>query len=143
MLIHELEAVDSIVLTGLERLLRQLSPNAPALTEERLAAIIKSDSSRLLVAVENGEILACLTLVLFAIPSGLRARVEDVIVDEKVRGKGIGAALNASALKIARQAGARTVDLTTRPGRTAAIELYKKLGYRRRDTNVFRIELDR
>ena len=80
-------------------------------------------------------------LVLFPLASGLRAWIEDVVVDESARGRGIGAALNRQAIEIARQAGARTVDLTSRPDREAANRLYARLGFNQRNTNVYRLEL--
>jgi ribosomal protein S18 acetylase RimI-like enzyme len=83
-----------------------------------------------------------LTLVLFPLPSGHRARVEDVVVDSAARGRGIAAALTRRALELAREAGARTVDLTSRPDREAANRLYERLGFTARDSTVFRFAMD-
>jgi ribosomal protein S18 acetylase RimI-like enzyme len=96
----------------------------------------------LLVAKVEGAIVGSLTLALFWIPTGLRAWIEDVVVDESVRGQGIGAALNQEALKVARDQGARTVDLTSRPSREAANRLYQRLGFKQRETNVYRYSFD-
>lgn len=82
-----------------------------------------------------------LTLVLFPIPTGIRAWIEDVVVEEQARGRGIAAALTHEALRLAAAHGARTVELTSNPDREAANRLYAKLGFRRRDTNVYRYEL--
>ena len=82
-----------------------------------------------------------ISLALFLLASGLRAWIEDVVVDESARGRGIGAALNRRAIEIARQAGARTVDLTSRPDREAANRLYARLGFNQRNTNVYRLDL--
>ena len=71
---------------------------------------------------------------MFPIPTGLRAWIEDVVVDEAARGQGIGSALTVEALRIAREAGARTVDLSSRPSRVAAGRLYEKLGFQARET---------
>lgn len=87
------------------------------------------------------EIVGAMILVLFPLASGLRAWIEDVVVDEAARGRGIGAALNRYAIEIARQAGARTVDLTSRPDREAANRLYARLGFNQRNTNVYRLDL--
>ena len=84
---------------------------------------------------------AVLTLVLFRIPTGLRAWIEDVVVDASARGAGVGEALNRFALDQARSAGATTVDLTSRPSREAANRLYRRLGFVQRETNVYRYEL--
>jgi ribosomal protein S18 acetylase RimI-like enzyme len=84
-----------------------------------------------------------LTLIVFRIPSGVRAWIEDVIVSEAARGQGCGEALNRAALAAAAAAGARTVDLTSRPHREAANRLYQRLGFVKRDTNVYRYEMPR
>ena len=83
-----------------------------------------------------------LTIVIFPIPSGVRAWVEDVVVDEAGRGKGVGEALSQYALQLARAEGARTVDLTSRPNREAANRLYKRIGFLPRETNVYRYDVD-
>ena len=88
-----------------------------------------------------GQIVGTLTLVIFPIPTGIRAWVEDVIVDEEARGAGIGAALTQEALRLARAAGARTVDLTSRPSRDAANALYEREGFAQRETHVYRYVL--
>ena len=81
-------------------------------------------------------------MVLFRIPTGVRAMIEDVVVDEALRGRGIGEALSREALKVARENGARTVDLTSRPSREAANRLYQRIGFKLRDTNVYRYSFD-
>ena len=75
---------------------------------------------------------------MFPIPTGLRAWIEDVVVDETGRGRGIGAALTEEAIRLARAAGARTVDLTSRPSRAAANRLYERLGFQLRDSKLYR-----
>ena len=79
-----------------------------------------------------------MTLVLFRIPTGVRAWIEDVVVDTEARGMGIGQALNEYAIQMAEQAGAKTIDLTSRPSREAANRLYQRLGFVARETNVYR-----
>ena len=79
---------------------------------------------------------------MFPIPTGLRAWIEDVVVDDAARGQGIGAILTREALRLAREAGARTVDLTTRPSRAAAGRLYEREGFTRRDTRMYRYAFD-
>ena len=86
--------------------------------------------------------LGSLTLVVFRIPTGLRAWIEDVVVDGEARGKGVGDALNRFALDLAAELGCRTVDLTSRPTREAANRLYQRLGFQPRETNVYRHDLD-
>jgi ribosomal protein S18 acetylase RimI-like enzyme len=93
------------------------------------------------VATKEQEIVGLLTLVVFRIPTGVRAWIEDVVVDESARGHGVGEALNRAALHDARRRGAKTVDLTSRPSRAAANRLYQRLGFIARETNVYRYEL--
>ena len=101
---------------------------------------MRSPTTPLLVARhgEPPEIVGTLTLVVFRIPTGLRAWVEDVVVDDSARGQGVGSALTREALRRAEAAGARTVDLTSRPSREAANRLYRRLGFEMRETNVYR-----
>ena len=80
-------------------------------------------------------------MVVFPLPSGRRARVEDVVVDLAARGQGVGAALTTEALRLAQEQGGRNVDLTSRASRTAANRLYERLGFQRRDSNVYRYRL--
>ena len=123
------------------RLIPQLSSSNPPPTHAELAAIIANDSCDVLVAKDGDSIVGSLTLVVFPIPTGIRAWIEDVVVDESSRGKGVGEALNTFALQRARERGAKTVDLTSRPSREAANRLYQRLGFVARDTNVYRYTL--
>jgi ribosomal protein S18 acetylase RimI-like enzyme len=129
------------VLEAAQHLLRELSPSAPALSSDDLHTITRSESTRLLVARDDGRIVGMLTLAVFRIPSGVRAWIEDVSVAPESRGKGIGEALTREALAVASSLGARTVELTSRSSRDAANRLYLRLGFQRRDTNLFRYSL--
>ena len=127
------------------RLIPQLSSSNPPPSETELAEICESAASVLLVAVDRDDddrILGSLTLAWFRIPTGVRAWIEDVVVDESARGHGVGELLNRAALDRARQLGAKTVDLTSRPSREAANRLYQRIGFVPRDTNVYRFSLD-
>ncbi|MER5378289.1 GNAT family N-acetyltransferase [Streptomyces sp. NPDC002553] len=124
------------------RLLPQLSSTAKPLDGEAVERMVTCDANTVLVARESGSIVGTLTLVLLPLPSGVRARVEDVIVDAEARGRGVAALLTQEALRIAREAGARTVDLTSRPDRPAANRLYERLGFRPRNSTVYRVPLD-
>jgi ribosomal protein S18 acetylase RimI-like enzyme len=124
------------------RLVPQLSSSNPPPTQQELAEIIASPATQLLLATDaDGTVLGALTLAVFRIPTGLRAWIEDVVVDDAARGRGVGEHLNREALERARQAGATTVDLTSRPSREAANRLYQRLGFEARETNVYRFEL--
>lgn len=130
--------VDDALVAAFARLIPQLSTSAAPPGEAELTAIVASDASVLFVAEVDGEVSGSLTLVLFRIPTGVRAWIEDVVVDEAARGGGVGAALNRAALERAAAAGATTVDLTSRPSREAANRLYRRLGFEVRETNVYR-----
>ncbi len=141
--IEVVSEVTSEVVEAFGRLLPQLSTSAAPLDAPALSVIVAAPASTLLVARVGGEIVGTLTLVVFAIPTGIRAWVEDVVVDEAARGKQFGGkrvaeALTTEAIKIAGQVGARTVDLTTRPSRVAAGKLYERLGFEQRDSRVYR-----
>lgn len=129
------------VVSAFARLIPQLSSSNPPPSAEVLQTIAASEASHLLLAVEDGMIYGSLTLVVFGIPTGLRAWIEDVVVDGDARGKGVGAALNSHALELAKTLGATTVDLTSRPTREAANRLYQRLGFEARETNVYRYKL--
>lgn len=124
------------------KLIPQLSRSNPAPTDRELAEIVSSPSTVLFVARVDGVIAGILTLATFRIPTGVRAWIEDVVVDESARGHGVGEALNQSAIDEARRRGAITVDLTSRPSREAANRLYQRIGFIARDTNVYRYSLE-
>jgi ribosomal protein S18 acetylase RimI-like enzyme len=124
------------------RLIPQLSRSAPALEPAALAQVAAHAAVTLLVARSGGVLVGTLTLAMFATPTGLRAWIEDVVVDEAARGQGVGEALSSAALGLARDAGARTVDLTSRPSRAAAGRLYERIGFEQRDSRVYRYALD-
>jgi ribosomal protein S18 acetylase RimI-like enzyme len=138
----EVEVVQDItdeLVKAFGRLLPQLSRSARPLDAEALRALVDWPGNHLLVARVDGEIVGTLTLVTFPIPTGLRAWIEDVVVDEAARGHGAGAALTQAAVRLARTAGARTIDLTSRPSREAANRLYERLGFQLRDSKVYRL----
>ena len=140
--VEEARAADDELLEALARLVPQLSSSAPPPTMEELARIVDAAATTLFVARdEAGVVVGTLTLALFSVPTGVRAWVEDVVVDTEARGAGAGAALVRAALAAAAQAGARTVDLTSRPSREDANRLYRNLGFEQRHTNVYRYEL--
>ena len=133
------EVADEKLVAAYQMLTPQLSSSSPAPTAGELAEIIRSDSATVLIAEDDkGDILGSMTLVLFRIPTGVRAWIEDVVVDTEARGMGIGQALNEYAIQMAEQAGAKTIDLTSRPSREAANRLYQRLGFVARETNVYR-----
>lgn len=144
MKIERVTEVSDELLAAFARLIPQLSSSNPPPTRSELSELVGSPATILFVARDEaagGAIVGALTLALFRIPTGLRAWIEDVIVDAASRGRGIGEALCRAALDQARAAGATTVDLTSRPSREAANRLYQRLGFERRETNVYRYKL--
>lgn len=126
---------------SLARVLPQLSSSPPPDSDE-LARIVADPGSVVFVARLDGQIVGSLTLVLYRIPTGLKAWIEDVVVDEAARGHGIGEQLNLAALDEARRHGAKAVSLTSRASREAANRLYQRIGFVARDTNVYRYDLE-
>ena len=123
------------------RLIPQLSSSSPAPTLDELAEMIESPASDVIVASDGDAVLGALTLVVFRIPTGVRAWIEDVVVDGAARGRGVGEVLNRFAIDHARSRGAKTVDLTSRPSREAANRLYQRIGFVARSTNVYRYDI--
>lgn len=124
------------------RLVPQLSSSNPPPSDAELAELVASPATTVFLARgEDGTIAGTLTLCTFRIPTGIRAWIEDVVVDDDARGQGVGKALTQAAVDEARTLGARTVDLTSRPSRQAANGLYQSLGFQQRETNVYRYEL--
>jgi ribosomal protein S18 acetylase RimI-like enzyme len=122
------------------RLLPQLSSSTTPMNADALDRIITHQATTLLIARSQNAVVGMLTLVIFPLPSGLRARIEDVVVDQDARGQGVGTALTLAALDLAQQQGARSIDLTSRASRTAANRLYQQLGFQLRDSNVYRYQ---
>lgn len=143
MRIREAESVNAALVDAFARLLPQLSRSSPPPSEAELTEMVAASGTHVLLAEDDdGVVLGTLTLVTFRIPTGVRAWIEDVVVDEAGRGQGVGEALNSRALELARDAGAKTVDLTSRPSREAANRLYQRLGFTPRETNVWRFALE-
>jgi ribosomal protein S18 acetylase RimI-like enzyme len=141
--VEVLNAVNDEVVEAFARLTPQLSRTAPAPDRVALERIVNSPATVLLAARWEGKIVGALTLVIFDIPTGRRAWIEDVVVDSGLRGKGIGQELTAEAVRLAGEAGAKTVDLTSRPTREAAGRLYERVGFHLRSTRVYRYDLSK
>ncbi|MFG3257532.1 GNAT family N-acetyltransferase [Streptomyces sp. NPDC048172] len=132
------EATDEVV-EAVARLLPQLSGTAGTPDRASVDRLLRGDAGTLLLArTGDGRAVGMLTLLVVPLLSGVRSRIEDVVVDDAARGHGVGAALTQEALRLAEAAGARTVDLTSRPSRQAANRLYERLGFELRDSRVYR-----
>ena len=125
-----------------QRLVPQLTKNNPPPSRDLLAALVKSESSTLLVSrADDGSINGAATVTVYLVPTGIRAIIEDVIVDESARGQGLGEALVHRCLEIAREKGAPSVTLTSNPKREAANRLYQRMGFIKRETNAYVFKL--
>jgi ribosomal protein S18 acetylase RimI-like enzyme len=141
--VTEVTDVTPALVEAMARLIPQLSSSSPPPDSAALEEIVASPATVLFAAtVGPGKIVGSLTLALFRVPTGLLSWIEDVVVDESARGTGAGAALVEAAVARAAQAGAKTLDLTSRPSREAANRLYQRLGFETRATNVYRRTLE-
>ncbi|MFV0308713.1 MAG: GNAT family N-acetyltransferase [Desertimonas sp.] len=123
------------------RLIPQLSSSSPPPSAAALTEIVDNPNSVLFLARDGEVVVGCLTLAFYRIPTGLKAWIEDVVVDTSASRRGIGEALNRAALDEARHRGAKDVSLTSRPSREAANRLYQRIGFDARQTNVYRYTL--
>ena len=142
MQVEEATAVTTELIDAFARLIPQLSSSSPPPSEAELEAVVTAEDTHLLISRDDdGTITGTTTLVVFRIPTGVRALIEDVVVDSAYAGRGISYDIARYALDLARRHGAKTVDLTSRPSRQAANHVYKKLGFEQRETNVYRFDL--
>ena len=130
--------VDDDVVAAFARLVPQLSSSSPPPDRDALTAIVDNPHSVLYLASIDGEIVGSLTLAFYRIPTGVKAWIEDVVVDESARGRGVGEALNRAAIAEAAERGAKNVSLTSRASREAANRLYQRLGFEPYETNLYR-----
>ncbi len=136
--IFEAKEVTDDIVEAFQRLIPQLSSSSMKPSKKELQEIANSSEVILLLAIDEGRIVGTISLVVVRLPTGMRAWIEDAVVDEPSRGKGIGTSLILEALKRAKKKGAKTVDLTSQPVREAANRLYKQIGFQPRQTNIYR-----
>ncbi len=131
------------IVDAVERLVPQLSRSSPPPTTAQLGDVVASPATDLFIAIDDaGKVVGMATLATFRIPTGLRAWIEDVVVDEAASRQGVGSALTQAMVDRARELGCRTVDLTSRPSREAANRLYQRAGFVARETNIYRLDLE-
>lgn len=137
--IQELRRASAKSLAEINALLPQLSKTPKPLSLKLLDSIVRDKNIRLVVAKEGTQIVGMATLILMIAPNGKRAKVEDVVVDEKYRGKGIGEKISKKLVAIAKSKKVRRIELTTGQRRIAAHRLYEKIGFKKKDSDVYRI----
>jgi ribosomal protein S18 acetylase RimI-like enzyme len=135
--------VSDALVDAFAALIPQLSSSNPPPTASELQAMIDAPGTTVFVAKSEQKIVGTLTLITFRAPTGVRAWIEDVVVDGNAQGHGVGGALTRAAIDEARSRGANTVDLTSRPTREAANRLYQREGFEARQTNVYRFQIER
>lgn len=142
--IKEVKKSSDEIYSDVKELLSQLTSAELSFSKNDLERIITSPNSILFAAMDektDDKILGILTLVLIDIPTGMIARIEDVVVDKAARGKGIGETITIAAIQKAKELGITKTDLTSNPKREAANRLYKRLGFKERTTNIYRYEV--
>jgi len=137
-LVKEFSSIDT---ESIKNLTSQLGEHSQPFTDDDLKAMLSSSGTNLLVArdSENKKIIAMITINVYRIPYVKKAYLDDFVVDGEYRGKGIGSTLFEKALEIAKEQGAAYVDFTSNPKRIEGNKLYEKLGFKKRDTNVYRL----
>jgi GNAT superfamily N-acetyltransferase len=128
---------------ALARLLPQLNPTLPVPDMPRLHRLLADPAATLLVAKDGEDIVGTTTVIVYATPFWIKARLDEVVVDANARGKGVGEALVKAALDIGRARGAQVAELQSGRGeaRKAAHRLYERLGFKVRDSDVMRVTL--
>ncbi len=136
------KTVNNQLVEALQRLIPQLTPNGEPITSQTLEELVYDKNSELLLAIDDlGQIVGTLALIVFRIPTGKKAFIEDVVVDESARGKGLGEKLLVKAIELAKLKGVQRIELSSRPMRVPANKLYQKLGFKQRETNYYRLQL--
>ena len=142
MRIREITEFNDSIYHAVLKLLPQLDPEIELPSKELIKVILEGENAHFFVCeAEDGQIIGMLTLTTSNIPTGTKFRIEDVVIDETQRGKGFGKELMLHAIRFAESTGAKAIDLTSRPYRIAANQLYQDLGFTRRDTNVYRYQV--
>jgi GNAT superfamily N-acetyltransferase len=126
---------------ALAHLLPQLNDKLPVPTMDRLQALVADPAVTLLLARDGDEVVGTTTVIVYTTPFWIKARLDEVVVDEAARGKGVGAALVRAALDVARAKDVQVVELQSGLQREAANRLYPRMGFKLRETNVYRIVL--
>lgn len=138
--IEKITTIDSQVVSAMAHLLPQLKSTITPPTHQELVSMVSSDDLHLFVAKDEEDIVGTLSLVFYRIPTGQKAWIEDVVVDSQQRGKGVGVALMQYAIRFAQERGITKIDLTTSYDRVAANQLYQKLGFQKRSSNLYRFD---
>ncbi len=144
MQIERVTHINETIISAFEKLIPELTKEKDRIpTKKDLQKVVSSENNYLFIATEGFEIFGTLTLVFYWVPSGVKTWIEDVIVDDSARGKGVATALMWHAINLAQKKGAEKVDLSSRPWREAANSMYLKMGFEKRDSNMYRLYLNK
>ncbi|HJD93283.1 GNAT family N-acetyltransferase [Bacteroides coprosuis] len=142
MIITTAQTVDQKLIEAMQCLIPQLTQLGEPISFDSLSSLVNDQESELILAInEENKIVGSLALVVFTIPTGKKAFIEDVIVDHSARGLGIGEKLIQKAIDLSKEKQVRRIELSSRPIRIPANKLYQKMGFKVRDTNFYRLEL--
>jgi ribosomal protein S18 acetylase RimI-like enzyme len=142
-IIEQLKSVSDSQVLEINSLLKQLNPNSKTIDIYGIKEMMEAPESRLFVAKEKStnKIVGTLTLIIIKTLFSKKGMFEDIVVDKDYRGNGIAAKLISSGIDQARNEELKRIDLTSSPARVTANDLYPRLGFVKRDTNVYRMEL--
>lgn len=140
--IESITEVTSEVVDAIQQLAQKIGSNYKQLTENDLQDMVASPNTTILVARVDQKIVGMITVLVFRIPYVKKAYLDDLVIDETYRGHGIAKQLMKQAMNLATNKGASYVDLTARPRRMEGNSLYESLGFKKRDTNVYRLIID-
>ncbi len=136
----EIEDLKPDCLEAINRLIAQLSTSSHTFTEAELNSLIASPQSHLYALEYDEKIIGMVTLCIYQCPTGRKAWIEDVVVDQNHRGKGYGKLMLRKAMEECQNRGNVTLMLTSRPSRIVANQLYQSLGFEKRETNVYKMK---
>ena len=123
------------------RLMRQLTTREVVFTLEDYTRLVTSSCSRLFLLLVEGNVVGMLTVGMYLSPTGSKAWIEDVVVDESQRGSGLGRMLVEHAIDFCKKEGVDTLYLTSNPNRIVANGLYQSVGFGRKETNMYKMDL--
>ena len=140
--ITSIQDAADIKLPELNSLLHQLNPDLKPIDQSHLEKIMCSDAILMSGAFDDSKkLIGMISVAIFPTPSGMRCWIEDIVVDRMHRGKGLGKKLMKRAIEYAQECGAQCIDLTSRPSRIEANEMYQRMGFEKRETNVYRMQV--
>ena len=136
-MVEELSCFSLQDLAELDALMRELS--ATSYCDELLLSNALDDANvHVYVIRDEGHIVATATLCVKHTLEFTVGDVESVVVSSRCRGLGYGKALMQGVIEAARGLGVHHLSLTSHPGRVAANELYRGLGFSRYETNCYK-----